>query len=605
MLDTIQTYVQDCATVIAKITGIPVEIIDADLIRIAGTGPFHPRMGRRVDRDQEIYRHVMRSGRTFFLTDPRQNPLCERCPERETCGETLLVSTPIFSEEGVVGVIGLICADDGERRRLQANQETYAQFIGQMAELLSHKLSDQARLQKTRTFLDLMIRIVDVNNRGIIIFNTSGGVTYLNPRAREDLGIPDEANPTGLSIVPTGNGYSDFEEYKVTVNGRETVMLGHLTPLPPQDPHFGSVFVSDPLTRITRQISDLTASNHPYEIASLIGHSRGMTLLKKQIHHIAKSPSTVLITGETGTGKELVARAIHRESDRRDKPFIAINCGAIPDTLLYTEFFGYSRGAFTGADPKGKIGKFELANGGILFLDEVGSLPIYLQAKLLRVLQERHFTRVGSNQLIHVDVRIIAATNETLLRLIEEGRFRKDLFYRLNVIPLDVPPLRERLEDIPVLVEHFFRKYCALLGKPPASLDPALFSTLQAYTWPGNVRELENVIEFMVNMMPDTGPLDLEALPPYLHREERAGNSTLPMDGEAPDPMGAILPLATLERQAIATALKRYGKSTKGKRLAADALRISIATLYRKIREYDLSDSAAAEDSRKEKSLSF
>ena len=585
MLKAIQTYARDCANVIAKITGIDVEIVDAGLVRVAGTGPYRSGVGQPVPHGEEIYRHVMRSGRTFILSDPRQNPLCQGCNDREECEETLLVSTPIFSGDEVAGVIGLVCTNEEERRRVQDGQETYAHFLGQMAELLSHKLGDQVKLAKTQTFLDLMMHIVDANNRGIIIFNTSGGVTYLNTRAREDLGIPEGVNPTGLSIEPTGNRYSDFDEFKVTVNGRETVMLGHLTALPPQDPHFASVFVSDSLSRVTRQIFDFTSADFPCEIASIVGQSEGIKLLKEQIHHIAKSPSTVLITGETGTGKELVARAIHNESDRRDKPFIAINCGAIPDTLLETEFFGYSRGAFTGADPKGKIGKFELANGGILFLDEIGSLPIYLQAKLLRVLQERHFTRVGSTQLIHIDVRIIAATNESLTNLMEEGRFRKDLFYRLNVIPLEVPPLRERIEDIPLLVEHFLKKYCALLGKAPVTLEPSLLDALQAYDWPGNVRELENVIEFMVNMMPEAGPLSPDLLPPYLSRNrvQREGKQGGPKDG-------VILPLETLERQAITAALERFGKSTRGKRLAAKALKISIATLYRKIREYGLSD---------------
>ncbi len=585
MLKAIQTYARDCANVIAKITGIDVEIVDTDLVRIAGTGIFRSGLDESARRGEEIYRYVMRSGRTFILSDPRRNPLCQDCEAQEECGVTLQISTPVYSGDTVVGAIGLVCADDSQRKRVQKNLETFAYFLGQMAELLSHKLGDHLKLEKTQTFLELMTRIVDVNNRSVIIFNTSGGVTYLNARAREDLGLPGDLNPTGLSIEPTGNRYSDFDEFKVTVNGRETVMLGHMTALPPQDPHFGSVFVSDPLSRVARQISDLTSGEFPYEISSIVGQSDSIVLLKKQIHHIAKSPSTVLITGETGTGKELVARAIHNESDRKDKPFIAINCGAIPDTLLETEFFGYTRGAFTGADPKGKIGKFELANGGILFLDEIGSLPIYLQAKLLRVLQERHFTRVGSTRLIHIDVRIIAATNESLQGLIEEGRFRKDLFYRLNVIPLEVPPLRERIDDIPLLVEHFLEKYCALLGKPTVYLPSSLLDTLQTYHWPGNVRELENVIEFMVNMMPEAGPLEAELLPPYLRRVGVTG-----APGEDLEASGAILPLETLERQAITAALERFGKNTKGKRLAAEALKISIATLYRKIREYGLSD---------------
>lgn len=190
-----------------------------------------------------------------------------------------------------------------------------------------------------------------------------------------------------------------------------------------------------------------------------------MQKLKKTIKKIASSTSTVLVSGESGTGKELVARAIHNESNRREEPFIAINCAAIPDSLLESELFGYVKGAFTGADPMGKMGKFELANKGTIFLDEIGDMPLSLQTKLLRVLQERKVIRIGSNKQVNIDVRVIAATNKNLIDLIEEDKFREDLYYRLNVIPIEIPPLRERIEDIKLLTDFFIKKYLSLFNK--------------------------------------------------------------------------------------------------------------------------------------------
>ncbi|PYM61419.1 MAG: hypothetical protein DMD79_12895 [Candidatus Rokuibacteriota bacterium] len=250
----------------------------------------------------------------------------------------------------------------------------------------------------------------------------------------------------------------------------------------------------------------------------LIGGSAAMRRVYELIGQVARTTSTVLVTGESGTGKELIARAIHRQGPRRDGPFIAVNCGALPAELLESELFGHERGAFTGAHAR-KLGKFELADGGTVFLDEVGTLRMDLQPKLLRALQERVVDRVGGTRTFKVDVRFIAATNVDLGQAVQERRFRQDLFYRLNVIPITVPPLRERPEDIVPLAQHFLARYARHFGKPVIGVSPRALDLLQRYHWPGNVRELENIIERSIALATepvvqlDDIPLDLALAP--------------------------------------------------------------------------------------------
>jgi DNA-binding NtrC family response regulator len=235
----------------------------------------------------------------------------------------------------------------------------------------------------------------------------------------------------------------------------------------------------------------------------IVGRSRVMQELIRQAELIAESKSTVLITGETGTGKELVARAIHDRSAQRKRPLIKVNCAAIPESLLESELFGHVRGAFTGAVTN-KKGRFALADGGTIFLDEIGTMIPALQAKLLRVLQEREFEPLGSERTERVDVRVIAATNRNLRQLVAEGKFQEDFYYRLNVIPIDIPPLRNRREDIPLLIDHFVRKYSERLGRRFERVEGQVIAELQAYDWPGNVRELENIVERAVVLSRDS-----------------------------------------------------------------------------------------------------
>ena len=320
------------------------------------------------------------------------------------------------------------------------------------------------------------------------------------------------------------------------------------------------------------------------DIFNIIGNSKKIEEVRKMIKKIANSPSTILITGESGTGKELVAKAIHSCSDRVNDPFVAINCGAIPETLLESELFGYVRGAFSGASGEGRIGKFELANNGIIFLDEIGEMPLSLQVKLLRVLQERKIEKLGSNKSIDLNIRVIAATNADLLSLIEQGKFRKDLYYRLNVLEIELPPLRERKEDIEILLESLIKKYSLSFNKSLLKVDSNLLKILKNYNWPGNIRELENIIEYLVNMQDEFGNLDNEVV---VKIEEKLNKKQKTIE-RASFKVNNTLTLEAVEKEMIKESLKKYGTSREGKEMCAKELGIGIATLYRKIEKFKL-----------------
>ena len=324
-----------------------------------------------------------------------------------------------------------------------------------------------------------------------------------------------------------------------------------------------------------------------YRFDNMIGTSLPMQQVFSRMEKILNTDSTILILGESGTGKELVAKAIHFNGHRREKPFVAINCGAIPAELLESELFGHVRGSFTGAVAD-KIGKFEQANQGTIFLDEIATMPLHLQTKLLRVLQEQELERVGSTKKIKLNVRVISATNANLEEEIEQGRFRNDLYYRLNVIPVHLPALRERREDIALLARHFLQKICEEMNRPIMSISPTAMRFLESYHWPGNVRELENVIERTVTLT-DGIVIEKKDLPANITgsaaEEEEEPALTCPALTDA----GVDLPqvVADLERQLIRSALEL---SAGVKARAADLLSIKRTTLVEKIMRLGIED---------------
>jgi len=324
-------------------------------------------------------------------------------------------------------------------------------------------------------------------------------------------------------------------------------------------------------------------SVEPSAAADIIGRSPLLLRAIQRARAAASTSADVLVEAESGTGKELLARFIHDSSDRRHKPFIAVNCAAVPDALLESELFGHAKGAFTGA-VAAKPGKFELANGGTILLDEIGEMPLHLQPKLLRVLQERELERLGEGRSVHLDIRVIATTNVSLAEMVEKGQFRGDLYYRLNVIPLSLPPLRDRREDIPILAQHFAQKYAAMSQARPARLHPEFLELIQSQSWPGNVRELANFMRRVLTLS-ETTDIDARCFEMEFQGSARPyivskAPTAFPIAGAA-----AGAPIRQVERLHLENTLAL----TDGNRThAAEMLGISLRTLRNKIREYGL-----------------
>lgn len=337
------------------------------------------------------------------------------------------------------------------------------------------------------------------------------------------------------------------------------------------------------LTPVKDQPKVTNKKRQLYRLSDIKGISASIKSIKELTKRIAHGNTTVLLRGESGTGKEVFAQAIHANSKRKNKPFIGINCAAIPEELLESELFGYESGAFTGADRNGKKGRFELANGGTLFLDEIGDMSFSLQAKMLRILQEQRFERVGGQASIAVDVRVIAATHQNLEQMVKEGTFREDLYYRLNVIPLVIPPLRERREDIPLLIEHFMRSFVIDRHGETKYLSEEAWDLLLSYPWPGNIRELRNVVDHFMEL--EIGNLITpKSLPVYILSSNQTSSYFNQFNAK-----NTHLSVEKKDRQEqIYMLLDQYGRDTSAKKKVAKEMNISLPTLYRWMKKWNI-----------------
>ena len=585
-LRNIQRTVASYAGIISKIAGVDVEVVDDNLYRVAGTGMFAAGVDASMAQEGHVYRKVLETGKRRVIYQPGEELVCQGCPNFLNCPEEIELAMPILAEGHPIGVIGLVGSSREQKLHILENETLFLELIEQIADFISVKAMERERALQREALLSTLNATLEHIQQGILILGKDFRVTDCNRAAMEQLETPNLAGER-IFLEATGDNLAKYTEYSLTALGRQYRLMGTYLPVPQPTRDYQSVLIFYRSREIKERYFE-TAALPAVDKTSILGSSPATLKLKEEISKVARSTSTVLITGESGTGKEMVATSIWRESDRRDKRFIALNCAAIPESIMESELFGYMKGAFTGADPNGRMGKFELANEGVIFLDEIGDMPLYLQSKLLRVLQERKIVRIGSNQLMDIDVRVIAATNKDLKKMVREKRFREDLYYRLDVIPLRVAPLRERLEDIEDLTLFYSQRFARKFGKKAPRLTEEVMDALKGYRWPGNVRELENAVEYMVNLMGEDGTLDVSMLPEDIRTGSR--EAAAPTDNGPGKQTGAgqILSLRELEKNAIRQALLQCGNHTAGKAMAARKLGIGMATLYRKIQQYGL-----------------
>lgn len=579
----IQETVMKYADIMSKIAQVEVEVVDKNLFRVAGTGLFKQHVNEDMAQEGYVYEHLLRTGSVEIIYNPGKERLCQKCPKKDSCSEEIEISMPIRLGGEIIGVIGLVGSSLEQKERVLSNEKMYLELLEQIADFIAVKAGELTESKKRAVLLDALDCVINHVEKGILILGGDNVVTMANEPAKRQLSI-DMPEGQMAVVTPTGDNFSRQNEFKVLLNDKEYFVMGHLYDLDQDPRRYSKVLIFESTRVMQERFYEITNTVNPLSTFNIIGTSPQTLQMQEEIKKIARSTSTVLITGESGTGKELVATAIWKASDRRENRFIAINCGAIPEPLLESELFGYVKGAFTGADPNGRMGKFELANKGVIFLDEIGDMPLYLQVKLLRVIQERKIIRIGSNQVIPIDVRIIAATNKDLKEMMANNKFREDLYYRLNVIPLKIAPLRERREDIKDLVYYFANRYASLFDKNLLKISEETMDRLYEYPWYGNIRELENTVEFMINMMEEDGVLDTGTLPANISEPQTETGTVIQKDTALQE---AVIPLKELERSEILKALRLCGNDTEGKKQAAKKLGIGLATLYRKVEGMD------------------
>ncbi|HYF84428.1 MAG TPA: sigma 54-interacting transcriptional regulator [Clostridia bacterium] len=586
MLKSIIDFAQKCAETISVILNVEVTIIDYNLTRIAGTAGYKNTIGQQL-HDRTYTSRVVQSGKGCVIESPESKNTCINCGNRFNCPEKDkekgLISVPIIDSGKVLGAISLICLNDIQLEMLISKKQSLMDFLTNIGQMLASKIKEQEYIDRLELNSSQLNQIFSSISDGLMLIDNKGTILNASQSVLNLTGNPKNSF-LGMNIKDVIEDNMNIEEFKNSnnieftevkfKNGSESFQCS-FSPITINDKFEGAVMVLVEDIKLNPLIYKKVHANQRITFNNIIGESR---LIKDTINvaiKTSKVKSNLLITGESGTGKELFARAIHNCMFDGSAPFIPVNCAAIPESLLESELFGYESGSFTGARKMGKPGKFELANGGTFFMDEIGDIPLHLQAKLLRVLQENEVERIGGTHPIQIDVRVIAATNKNLEQMVNSKLFREDLYYRLNVINLRLPPLRERKSDIPLLIEFFMNLYCSKMGVPKKSLDEEAIEALCNHEWKGNVRELQNIIEYIccICLGERVTYNDIK------DKIERSDKMDMPLN---------INSLDFLEKNEIIKALNKYGYTTKGKVMAANVLSISRASLYRKLKEYNI-----------------
>jgi transcriptional regulator with PAS, ATPase and Fis domain len=586
-LRLIQDKMQIWAETVSSAIDVDVSVADKNLTRIIGTGKFYDKIDESCSEDS-LFAKVINSG------EPNLNLVkgnhCINCSRAETCSEFANMSYPIKIDGEVIGVLSFASFDEEQAHMMILKKDEYFNMLSHNAEMIEKEIIGIKTTNKLKTHITEVNEIINRINKGIIILNSKSQIIHINSSALKTLGINIsnqkiiEANINNfiknIKLQDTGNkdiiGRWEISEKEVRV-------MYSISEITFRDNEVSLMISFDEMQNIINIAKTYENKNKVF-FENIIGDSKLLLESINKSKIAATTDSTILIQGASGTGKELFAKSIHNESLRKDGPFIAINCGSIPENLIESELFGYEKGSFTGASSSGKKGKIELANNGTLFLDEIGDLPLYLQTRLLRVLQERSIDKVGGMEPIDVNIRVISATNKNLRELIQEGKFRLDLFYRLNIIPINLPCLKDREDDIFLCSEYILEKLCSKMNKKRKELSNDVKQQFKNYKWQGNIRELENILEHGVCFSKDEY-IKLEDLPDYFFDDK-----ILELD----DGKLFINENKTLEelkiefeKSIISQLIHIHGDTVEGKKIVADKLNIGLTTLYRKMNSYD------------------
>ncbi|WP_332843387.1 sigma 54-interacting transcriptional regulator [Paraclostridium bifermentans] len=585
-LNFIRKDIQNIAEAISSVLEIDVTIVDSSLVRIAGTGTYFHKIGQQLE-EYSAFKYSLTTKKELIIEDPKSNEICNECYTREVCKEFAEVCCPIVYDDKSYGVIGLIAFTKEQADVIKFRKDDLMNFLHKMADLISSKLKAEIKTYEVELEKKKLKTLLDNMDKAVVSLDKDANIEKYNLKFKEIFEVKGNIIGSFIGDVlnfakdNNFNNISNDKSCSFTYRGAKKEFKGiyNIKPIILNEELKG--YVLDFIDKVDAIKNYNKISNdHKIYLENIIGNSYAINKSKEEALMASKTNSTVLITGESGTGKELFARAIHNHSCRAGNPFIAINCAAIPDNLLESELFGYEEGAFTGAKKGGSLGKFELADKGSIFLDEIGDMSLHLQAKLLRVLQEKEVDKIGAKHNVSIDVRIIAATNKDLEHMVRKGTFREDLYYRLNVIPVVLPTLRQRKNDIHLLIEYMMKEYSNKLDKNVQDIDLQALEYLCEYSWPGNIRELQNVIEYSVNRC-EGKIITLDNLP---NRIKRANSN----EDQIIESNENIKTLDELEKKEIIKALEKYKDYKKDKDLAAKALGISRATLYRKIERYKI-----------------
>ncbi len=562
--------IEHIVTLINNTFNIDVAIFNTDCNIITSTKKYLQNKGNAVHAPSLL--EVMEEGR-ILVNNPGKMPSCIGCRFKDNCPSTIELLNCLKADNETIGVIAFTSFTTEGHDEILNNIKKYTSLIDTFSVLISKTIYYKNKSMHLDSYINAVISAFELIDDGLIVADSNGDISIINNYALElfsscNLHTKSLYQLFNKNILPAVLSGHNISNLSTKINSTKIKISS--MPIFENNKSIGTVIrISNKSINVPNKDTSFSKDNKPFSLNSIIGKGKQIQNIKNKIVKIQNSPSTILITGETGTGKGLLAKAIHNESSRKNKPFITVNCTSIPENLFESELFGYETGAFTGAKKEGKPGKFELANEGTLFLDEIGEMPLNLQSKLLSVLQDSTFERVGGITPINVDVRIIAATNKNLLKLIEAKQFRSDLYYRLNVIPIEIPSLRERRDDIVDIADNFLSMYSKKLNRNLNAFEDEVLEIFTRYNWPGNIRQLENAIEYAVNIA-DSDIISINDLPEDLlasiETNESNGNK-----------------VKENEYNLIIETVNKYGWDVNGKTLAAKELGIGIRTLYRKL----------------------